>query len=104
MTVEIADHPERGRYEISVDGAMAGFCDHHEQDGAMVLPHTVVDPRFRGRGLAGQLVRRALDDARRRGLHVVPRCSYVARYLLEHPDDLDLVAAGDRTRFGLPSA
>lgn len=102
MSVEVRDVPEQHRYEITVDEALAGFCDHHERDGAMVLPHTVVDPRFRGRGLAGQLVRHALDAARQRGLRVVPQCWYVAQYIGDHPADLDLVAPEERARFGLP--
>ncbi|HYI60587.1 MAG TPA: GNAT family N-acetyltransferase [Acidimicrobiales bacterium] len=101
MGIEVTDHPERGRYEVTVDGAAAGFCDHHERDGVVVLPHTVVDPRFRGRGLAAHLVRRALGDARARGLHVAPQCWYVAQYIGDNPEHLDLVPEGDRGRYGL---
>ena len=100
-TIEVTDVADRGRYEVTVDGTVAGYCDHHERDGVMVLPHTVVDPRYRGRGLAGRLVRRALDDARAQGLSVAPQCWYVAQYIGEHPDDLDLVPEADRPRYGL---
>ena len=101
MATEVTEHVEAGRYEVHVDDALAGWADRHLRDGVMVLPHTVVDPRFRGRGLAGVLVRRALDDARAAGLAVVPSCSYVAEYLARHPDDLDLVPAAERPRHGL---
>lgn len=101
MAIEVTDHDDAGRYEVHVDGALAGYADRRVADGTMVLPHTVVDPRFRGRGLAAHLVRRALDDARAGGLAVVPACSYVADYLARHPEDLDLVPATERPRDGL---
>lgn len=92
MNIEVTDHDEAGRYEVRVDGELAGFADRTVRDGLMVLPHTVVDRRFRGRGLAAELVRRALDDARSGGLKVVPSCWYVAQYIDEHPADQDLLA------------
>ncbi len=92
MSIEVTDAGDAGRYEVRVDGELAGFADRIVRDGVMVLPHTVVDPSFRGRGLAAGLVRRALDDARDQGLVVVPSCWYVARYIDEHPADQDLLA------------
>lgn len=90
-SIEVVDRPGAGRYEVHVDGAVAGYADRTVRDGVMVLPHTVVDPRFRGRGLAARLVRRALDDARAQGLRVSPLCWYVAEYVQAHPEDQDLL-------------
>lgn len=101
MTTTITDQDAAGRYEAHVDGVLAGFADRSRGDGTMVLPHTVVEPRFQGQGIAADLVRRALDDARADGLSVAPVCSYVADYLRRHPDDLDLVPEADRSRYGL---
>ena len=101
MSIEVTDQAEAGRYEVRVDGEVAGFADRTVRDGVMVLPHTVVDRRFRGRGLAAELVRRALDDARARGLSVAPQCWYVAQYIGDHPQELDLVPEDQRSRYGL---
>lgn len=101
MSTDVTDHADAGRYEIHVDGALAGFAERHEDGGVMVLPHTLVDSHFRGQGLAALLIRRALADARREGLSVAPVCSYVARYIVEHPGELDLVPEADRPRYGL---
>lgn len=100
-TIEVADRPERGRYELSVDGEVVGTCDRTVRDGVMVLPHTVVDGRFRGRGLAARLVEHALGDARSQGLTVAPRCWYVAEHIGRHPEHLDLVPESERARYGL---
>jgi predicted GNAT family acetyltransferase len=97
--IEVVDRPEAGRYELRVDGVVAGYADRTVEDGVMVLPHTVVQPAHRGQGLAGRLVRRALDDARAAGLQVLPLCWYVADHIRAHPEERDLVA--DPVRFGL---
>lgn len=83
------------RYEVRVDGELAGFADAHlEGDGAgggvVVVPHTEVDPAFGGRGLGSALVRGLLEDVRERGLRVRPLCSFVAAYLDKHPEHADL--------------
>ncbi len=98
MTTEVrrAD----GRYEILVDGVVAGFTQVREHDGGVVaMPHTVVEGAFEGRGLAGGLVRGALDDLRARGRLVPPFCPYVKGWIERHPDYRDLV--DDPARFGL---
>jgi hypothetical protein len=65
------------------------------------------DARLRGIGAEGMLVAlerewAALDDARRRGLQVLPSCPYVRKVIAEDPDTfLDLVPADQRARFDL---
>ena len=59
----------------------------------ITLVHTEVDPAHSGQGHAATLARGALDDARERGLRVVPSCPYVASYIAKHPEYADLVAA-----------
>ena len=39
-----------------------------------------------GRGIAGQLVRAALEFARGQGLKVRPECSYADAWMRKHPD------------------
>jgi len=47
---------------------------------------TFVDPRHRGKGLAALLVEAGLSWAREEGKKVLPSCSYVDRYMGEHPE------------------
>ncbi|MFC6714248.1 GNAT family N-acetyltransferase [Branchiibius cervicis] len=37
-------------------------------------------------------MRFALDDLREKGVHVVPSCPYVRRWIDQHPEYADLVA------------
>ncbi len=79
------------QYEVFVDDRRAGRAGYRDEDGRRVLTDTEVDPEFGGRGLAGHLARRALDDAREAGLRVVPRCSYMAKYVERHEEYADLL-------------
>ena len=58
----------------------------------ITLVHTEVRDEFEGQGHAATLARGALDDARSRGLRVVPSCPYIASYVEKHPEYADLVA------------
>ena len=58
----------------------------------ITLRHTEIDPSVGGRGLGSALVRFALDDARARGLTVIPRCPFVAAFIVRHPEYEELVA------------
>jgi predicted GNAT family acetyltransferase len=104
MQITVADVPERGRFEIRDDDQVVGFASYHVDDELMTLPHTEIDPAMGGRGLGTQLVAGVLTAARQRHLHVLPYCSFVRKYLLEHPGDLDLVTEADRPTFGLVTA
>ena len=72
MTATVADAPERSRFEISVDGALAGFAVYRLAPGRITFVHTEIDDAYAGQGLGGQLARAALDDVRGRGLAVRP--------------------------------
>jgi len=104
MEITVVDVPERGRFEIRDDDRVVGFATYHVDDELMTLPHTEIDPAMGGRGLGTQLVTGVLTAARERHLHVLPYCSFIRKYLLDHPADLDLVTEADRPAFGLVPA
>ncbi len=92
MQTEVIDNRARNRYEIFADARLAGYADYVVRGDRVELPHTVIEPALRGRGLAAVLVRHALDDVRATGRTVVPSCWYVADFIAEHPDYTDLLA------------
>jgi uncharacterized protein len=79
------------RYEIEIDGRVA-VAEYETRGDLRVFTHTLVPPELRGRGLAEQLVRSALGDARASGHKVVPACSYVAKFIERHPEYRSLLA------------
>lgn len=79
------------QYELRLDGRVASLASYFERDGVVVIPHTETSPVHRGQGLAGRLVRYALDDIRQRGLRVEPACPFVADVIARNPDYADLL-------------
>ena len=88
---EVADNASEHRYELVEDGQTA-FAEYRRNGETIVFTHTIVPSALEGRGIGTRLVTFALDDARARGLSVVPQCSFVAGYIDRHPDYRDLVA------------
>lgn len=104
MSIDVRDNPSEGRYEILVDGSVAGFTTYTLHSDRISLIHTEIAEEYGGRGLGARLVAEELDDLRRRGLQVLPFCPLVRQFIEDHPPYLDLVPATDRARFHLPAA
>lgn len=88
---EVMDVPDQCRYEIRLDGERVGLLDYYISGDLVTLPHTEIDPFYGGSGFGGELVSKALDDLRARGLHVRPACSFVSHFVSTHPEYADLV-------------
>ncbi|WP_327071178.1 GNAT family N-acetyltransferase [Kitasatospora sp. NBC_01302] len=101
MSSDVRNNPDRSRFEITEDGALAGFAEYFRHENEIAFIHTEVDPAFAGRGLAGRLARAALDAAREQRADVLPYCPFIRDWLTKHPDYVDLVPEAQRTRFGL---
>lgn len=97
----VTDNPGKMRYEIHEDGEVAGFITYGRERNTIVFLHTETDPRFRGGGLGGRLVQATLDDARERGLDVLPYCPFMRDWIAAHPGYADLVPGPQRAQFGL---
>ena len=98
----VTDKAEEHRYEIAVDGKVAGFIDYHDNGQRRALNHTEIDAAYEGQGLASTIARAALADIRAKGKVVLPFCPFVRSYIDKHRDDyLDLVPAADRDKFKL---
>jgi len=91
MASTIRDNPALSRFELE-DGGVTVVLNYRIDGGSIAFDHTETPVAARGRGLASRLVRGALDEARGRGLKVVPRCSFVRSFLATHPEFRDLVA------------
>lgn len=90
-TLPIRHDPGQSRFSVEVDGH-TGYVDYERVGDAIEITHTVVPTAIGGRGLAGELVRAALDFARDAGLKVRPRCSYADAWMHRHAEYEDLRA------------
>ncbi len=80
------------------DGSKAYLAVREDPDkGVMELVETYTPPQHRGKGIAKALVKKAVEDARKKGLKVVPICSYSVYYFIKYPEERDVLAEEYRT-------
>jgi uncharacterized protein len=101
MPESVTDNPAKMRYEIHEDGEVAGYTTYAREGNTIIFLHTETDGRFQGQGVAGRLVSATLDDARKRGLGVLPHCPFIRGWIASHPGYADLVPDQQRAEFGL---
>ncbi len=105
MPTEIVRNTDRHRYEICVNGELAGYVEYqqHSEGGSdtIVFSHTEIRSAFRGSGLAAALTRHVLDEAQRDGLAVQPLCPFVASFVRKNPEYLALVPEDQHSLFNL---
>ena len=94
--IDVADNPERGRFELRDGGRVIGVANYAlvqgdpAQVGApaerVVFYHTEVRPEYEGQGLAARLASFALDQTVASGRPIVALCPYIKQYLRRHPE------------------
>jgi predicted GNAT family acetyltransferase len=89
---EVRDNPELQRFELGTSAGLA-VAEYRRDGDVLTIFHTEVPPALRGRGIGEKLVRGVLDDVRRRGLKVVPRCWFVRGFVDNNPEYRDVVQA-----------
>jgi predicted GNAT family acetyltransferase len=94
---EVTNNESLHQYEARVDGALA-LAQYERRGNEIVFVHTETPRAIQGRGIAGAIVQRALEDARDNALTVVPMCSFVRDYIGTHPEFLPLVGPEYRAR------
>jgi predicted GNAT family acetyltransferase len=93
MAATVVHNPAESRYEIHVDGQVAGFTQYRSRPNALDFVHTEIDDAYEGQGLGGQLARGALDGVRASGQRVIATCPFIKRWIADHEDYQDLLAA-----------
>lgn len=85
-SVTVENNIAEQRYEIFVDGDLAGYSAYRSEPGQIVFTHTTIEPDYGGQGVGSALARAAIEDVRGQGLRVVARCPFIAAYLQRHPE------------------
>jgi predicted GNAT family acetyltransferase len=101
MTTTVADNPASSRFEITVDGDLAGFLDYRKDGDEYAIPHTRIYTQYEGHGLGTELVSSALAEIATRGGTVLPYCPFIPKVIRDHPEFIELVPKEQRDTFGL---
>jgi len=88
---DLTDNAARHRFEMNIDGTTA-FVTYRLDADRLVLIHTEVPETLSGKGVGSAIARAVLDNARARGLRVVPECEFIAGFIGRHPEYATLVA------------
>jgi uncharacterized protein len=88
----VVHNPDQSRYEIHVDGEVAGFTQYRATPDALDFVHTEIGDAYEGQGLGGQLARGALDAVRADGKMVIATCPFIKGWIAKHEDYQDLLA------------
>lgn len=88
---KVINNPEKQRYELIADGAIAGYAEYKLMEDAILFTHTEVADEHEGKGYGSELARHALTDASAQNRKVVPACRFIAAYIQRHPEYAGLV-------------
>lgn len=90
---EITVHHDQNThiYTAMTRGRELASLRYREVAGRIVVLTTTVNPEFRGRGIATELIASALDDIRKRGMLVSVYCPLVASFMNGNQQYADLV-------------
>ncbi|MBV8917470.1 GNAT family N-acetyltransferase [Bradyrhizobium sp.] len=87
---DVVDNKAQHRFELAVEGGIA-FANYRLTPQAVIITHTETPRPLRGRGIASELVKGALELIRANGHKVIAGCGFVADFLRKHPQYADLI-------------
>jgi len=88
-TGRVRDNKPLSRFELDAGGGLA-FANYRVTPSAVIITHTETPRNLRGRGIASELVKGALELIRADGSKVIAGCGFVVDYLHKHPEFADL--------------
>ncbi|HYZ93681.1 MAG TPA: GNAT family N-acetyltransferase [Actinomycetota bacterium] len=92
MTEHYTNNRPKDRFELTIDRELVAWVDYELAEDSIALNHTEVNPPFRGRGHAGDIVEFALIYSQIAKRRVVPNCAFVASFIERNAEYEDLVA------------
>ncbi|QIJ77751.1 N-acetyltransferase [Methylobacterium sp. NI91] len=91
VTVEREEGATKGRYRIVVEGIEAEMTYTRSSEKLIIIDSTNVPAGLRGRRIGEQMVRRAVEDARRDGVAIIPLCPFAKAQIERHPEWQDVL-------------
>ncbi|MRH86507.1 N-acetyltransferase [Nocardia sp. SYP-A9097] len=101
-SVEVRKNAALDRFELYVDGMLAGVAAYQDTANERAFIHTEIYPQHEGLGFGRKLVQGALDQTRDTGYGILPMCPMVHHFVESRPEYLTLVPHWSRERLNLP--
>jgi uncharacterized protein len=90
MNSEVVERPERHRFELPVGDSLA-VANYWPDGNRVVLVHTEVPLRYRGRDVGSRLAKGMFDILRQTNRKAVLRCSFLVLWARRHPEYNDII-------------
>ena len=84
--------PSGGRYIARIDGIEAEMTYSRASPHLIIIDHTGVPKALGGMGVGVALVKRAVEDARRDGIKIIPLCPFAKAQIRKHAEWQDVLA------------
>ncbi len=89
--MEITHDTAHRKFSVPVEGGEGVLLYRRGPQNSYDLYSTVVPPEARGKNVADQLVRKALQAAKDENVKVIPTCPYIAKWFERHPEESSLL-------------
>lgn len=90
--IKLDDDGKKGRFTLYVDSTEAGELTFTwAGSDKFIIDHTLTKEEFGGRGYARQLVHKAVDYAREKGVKILPLCPYAKNVIERDPELHDVL-------------
>jgi len=97
--INVVNNKEELRFEVSLNGELAYIqYQYYKEDIAFM--HTVVPDAFRGKGIGVAMAVEALTFAKGEHRKIMLYCTFMAKYVREHPEYHVLVDTNFHPSFG----
>lgn len=92
FTIEEERGETKGRYVARAPGKPdAEMTFSIASPTLMIIDHTGVPDEWRGLGVGKALVQRGVEDARARGVKIIPLCPFAKAQIAKHPEWQDVL-------------
>ncbi|MEQ3649801.1 GNAT family N-acetyltransferase [Hyphomonas sp.] len=92
IEIKREDGETGGRYVARVNGHEAEMTYSKAGTERIIIDHTGVPKELGGLGVGVALVKRAVEDARRDGIKIIPLCPFAKAQIEKHTEWQDVLA------------
>lgn len=86
MKSAFVQNTEKKRFELHVENQIA-FIDYMiTNENVIYLTHTEVPESLSGKGVGSAVVEKTLEFLKDNSYKLVPQCSFIAKYVVKHPE------------------
>lgn len=79
------------KIELIQEDKVVGKIEFVKDNNELTITHTLVNPLFRGQGIAKILMEKVIELSKEKGLKIIPVCSYAVSYFEKNKEYKELL-------------